>query len=380
MPAVTAPAASCYTAATLARDDDRLSSYAFELPPELIAERPLEDRASSRLLHLQKGGGPPLHRRFRELPSLLNEGDALVVNDTRVFPARLFGEKAESGGRVEVLLSRAEDDGTWIALVSASKKPKPGGRIVFGGTAGGFSEPFFATVLDRVEDEPGAYRLRFEGDALRYAELCGHVPLPPYLQREDDDDDRERYQTVYADPAQRGAVAAPTAGFHFDDAILAALQEKGVRLVKVTLHVGPGTFLPVRSDDVTEHRMHPEPWQMTRAAADTLNEVRATGGRIVAVGTTAVRTLESAYDDDAGELRGGSGLTRLFIRPGYRFRAVDALVTNFHLPESTLLMLVAAVVGRERILAAYAEAIRERYRFYSYGDSSFLELDEGAAR
>lgn len=361
----------------MANDDDRLSSYAFELPPELIAERPLEDRGSSRLLHLPQGAGL-VHRRFRELPSLLRPGDALVLNDTQVFPARLFGEKAGSGGRVEVLLSRAEEDGAWIALLSASKKPKPGGRIVFGGTAGGFDEPFFATVEDRLDDEPGAYRLRFEGDALRYAELRGHVPLPPYLQRDDDDEDRHRYQTVYADPSRKGAVAAPTAGFHFDDAMLEQLQRDGVQVVKVTLHVGPGTFLPVRSDDVSDHRMHPEPWQMSREAAETLNEARAKGGRIIAVGTTAVRTLESAYDDDDGELRGGSGLTRLFVRPGYRFRAVDALVTNFHLPESTLLMLVAAVVGRERILAAYAEAIRERYRFYSYGDACFLEVDAGA--
>lgn len=362
----------------MAHDDDRLSSYAFELPPERIATRPLDDRASSRLLHLPKHQGAPIHRRFRDLPTLLNAGDALVVNDTRVFPARLFGEKAGSGGRVEVLLSREEEDGTWIALLNASKRPKPGGRLVFGGTSSGFDEPFFATVEGVVDDEPGAYRLRFEGDALRYAEQCGHVPLPPYLQRDDDDDDRERYQTVYADPGHKGAVAAPTAGFHFDDALLEELQQKGVHLVKVTLHVGPGTFLPVRVDDVTDHPMHAEPWQMTHEAAAALNEVRAKGGRIIAVGTTAVRTLESAFDDESGELRGGSGLTRLFVRPGYRFRAVDALVTNFHLPESTLLMLVAAVVGRQRILAAYGEAIAEGYRFYSYGDACFLEVSDEA--
>jgi S-adenosylmethionine:tRNA ribosyltransferase-isomerase len=316
----------------------------------------------------------PVHRQFRDLPSLLREGDALVVNDTRVFPARLYGEKAETGGRVEVLLSRAEPDGTWVALLGASKPARPGGRIVFGGTATGFAEPFFATVLERVEDEPGAYRLQFHGDVLCYAEAHGHVPLPPYLTRTDDDEDKQRYQTVYADPSHRGAVAAPTAGFHFDEALLAEVRARGVSLVRCTLHVGPGTFLPVRDDDVRAHRMHAEPYALSEYAASTLNETRANGGRIVAVGTTSVRTLESSFSTEKGQLVAGSGLTRLFIRPGYRFRAVDALVTNFHLPESTLLMLVAALVGRERILAAYREAVDEGYRFYSYGDACFLEV------
>lgn len=361
-------------------DDELLSSYHFDLPSDRIASRPLADRAASRLLCLTRDKPSPVHRRFRDLPSLLREGDTLVVNDTKVFPARLYGEKAETGGRVEVLLSRAEPEGTWIALLGTSKPARPGGRIVFGGTATGFAEPFFATVVERVEDEPGAYRLRFDGDVLRYAEANGHIPLPPYLTRGDDHDDKERYQTVYADPTQVGAVAAPTAGFHFDEALLAEVRARGVSLVRCTLHVGPGTFLPVRDDDVRAHRMHAEPYALSEAAATTLNETRARGGRIIAVGTTSVRTLESSFSEEHGRLIAGNGLTRLFVRPGYRFRAVDALVTNFHLPESTLLMLVAALVGRERILAAYREAIDEGYRFYSYGDACFLEtLDEARA-
>jgi S-adenosylmethionine:tRNA ribosyltransferase-isomerase len=290
------------------------------------------------------------------------------VNNTRVIPARLYGEKTGSGGRVEVLLSRAEPGGTWIALVSASKQPKPGGRLVFGG----LSDPFFAQIEARIDDEPGAYRLRFEGDALAYAEHFGHIPLPPYLARDDDDDDKERYQTVYADKARPGAVAAPTAGFHFDDALLEEVRARGVRVVAVTLHVGPGTFLPVRNDDVSEHRMHAEPWEVSAEAAAAIEAARAAGGRVVAVGTTAVRTLESAADE-RGRVQAGSGLTRLFLRPGSPLRVVDAMVTNFHLPESTLLMLVAAFVGRERVLAAYKEAVSEGYRFYSYGDACFFE-------
>lgn len=363
-------------------DERLLSAYRYELPDELIARRPLERRSGSRLLVLPRGAPAPEHRRFAELPSLLSPGDALVVNDTSVIPARLFGEKAETGGRVEVLLSRPEPDGTWVALVSASKKPKPGGRLVFGAHSAGFNDTFFATVLERLEDEPGAFRLRFEGDVVAYAQACGHVPLPPYLARDDDARDREQYQTVYADPRNAGAAAAPTAGLHFDADMLAALEDRGVEIVRVTLHVGPGTFLPVRTDNVEEHRMHAEPWRVSEAAAQRLNAARARGGRIIAVGTTSVRTLEASLDGGAPDapFSPGSGLTRLFIRPGYRFRAIDALITNFHLPESTLLMLVSAVAGRERVLAAYEEAVRERYRFFSYGDACFFEVvDEAKA-
>lgn len=356
-------------------EDHLLSAYQYELPPEQIAKRPLDDRAGARLLHLPAEGGLA-HRSFRELPELLREGDTLVVNDTRVFPARLYGEKAETGGKVEVLLARREGPTTWVALINASKKPKEGGRIVFGGVPGGFDEPFFANVIGPVAGEPGSFRLAFEGDALRYAEMFGHVPLPPYLEREDDDADRDRYQTVYANPEHTGAAAAPTAGFHFDDDVLAAIEARGVSIVPVTLHVGPGTFLPVRDDDVRDHRMHAEPWTVTPNSAARLNETRRAGGRVIAVGTTAVRVLEACLDGGApdAEFAPGSALTRLFIRPGYRFRGLDALVTNFHLPGSTLLMLVAAVVGRERVLSAYEEAVREGYRFFSYGDSSLLEV------
>lgn len=363
-------------------DAHLLSAYRFDLPEELIAKRPLDRRSGSRLLVLEKGAPAPAHRRFLDLPSLLAPGDVLVVNDTSVIPARLYGQKGESGGKVEVLLSRPEPDGTWVALVSASKKPKPGGRIVFGADSAGFSDTFFATVLERVDDEPGAFRLRFDGDVIAYAQAHGHIPLPPYLARGDDDDDREQYQTVYRDPQHAGAAAAPTAGLHFDDDMLKALAEMGVEIVRVTLHVGPGTFLPVRTDDVSEHRMHAEPWTVSEEAARRLNAARARGARIVAVGTTSVRTLEACLDGGAKDapFAAGRGLTRLFIRPGYRFRAIDALITNFHLPESTLLMLVSAVSGRERVLAAYAEAVKERYRFFSYGDACFLEVvDEARA-
>jgi S-adenosylmethionine:tRNA ribosyltransferase-isomerase len=349
--------------------DDRLSAYLFELPEELIAQRPLEERSSSRLLHVP-AAGDFAHRQFRELPELLEAGDVLVVNDTRVVPARLHGHKAESGGKVEVVLCRQEGD-EWIALVGANKKIKPDLRIVFGG-----DDPdalFFATVLGPAEGEPGAFRVRFDGDPIRYAQHFGHIPLPPYVKRDDDDDDKERYQTVFADRA--GAAAAPTAGLHFDDDVLAALEDKGIDVVRVTLHTGPGTFLPVRTDDLDEHVMHKEPWWVSEEAAARLNRARDEGKRVVAVGTTAVRTLEASWDEG---FQAGQGLTDIFIRPGYRFRAIDALVTNFHLPESTLVVLVAAIAGRERVLAAYAEAIEERYRFFSYGDASFFELPEDA--
>lgn len=361
-------------------DDTHLSTYRYELPDELIAKRPLERRSSSRLLVLRKGAERPEHRRFFDLVEILRPGDVLVVNDTSVLPARLFGEKAETGGKVEVLLGREEEDGTWIVLLSASKTPRPGTRIVFGAASQGFGETFFGEVLGRVDDEPGAFRMRFEGDARAYAKACGHVPLPPYLERDDDEDDRERYQTVYADPERAGAAAAPTAGLHFDEELLAALKERGVELVRVTLHVGPGTFLPVRTERITEHKMHAEAWTVSEAAAKALNEARARGSRIVAVGTTSLRTLESCLDKGAPDaaFAPGSGLTRLFIRPGYRIRSIDALITNFHLPESTLLMLVAAISGRERILRAYEEAVRERYRFFSYGDACYLEVIDEA--
>jgi S-adenosylmethionine:tRNA ribosyltransferase-isomerase len=370
--------------------DDRLDAYAFDLPPSHIATTPLPKRSSSRLLVLPRDEGAPLHRRFQDVIELLTSDDLLVVNDTTVIPARLYGEKAATGGAVEVLLVRPEPDGTWIVLLSSSKKPKVGARILFGmngGARGGAQgstplEPFFGTVLGRIDDEPGAWRMGFEGDVARFAQAAGHVPLPPYIEgardaSEQHPEDRERYQTVYADPTKPGSSAAPTAGLHFDPELLAALQENGVSLARVTLHVGPGTFLPVRDPDLSTHKMHAEPWELPQATADAIARTRARGGRVIAVGTTSCRVLESAAASPQG-LVAGSGLTRIFIRPGHRFRAVDALITNFHLPESTLLVLVSAMVGRQRILAAYEEAIREGYRFYSYGDACFLEVSSTA--
>ncbi len=370
-------------------DDDLLSSWTFELPSALIARHPLRDRASSRLLHLPASGGL-VHRQFREVVELLQPGDVLVVNDTTVVPARLFGEKAGTGGRVEVLLVRRDDGGaprtstaqpagmggeTWVVLLNASKKPKPGSRLVFP-THPGSMDALFAVVAGPVDDEPGGWRVRFEGDALRFARSFGAVPLPPYMEREPDAADRDRYQTVYADRAKEGSVAAPTAGLHFDEAVLGALRDKGVQVAPVTLHVGPGTFLPVHADRLSAHRMHPEPWWMSAATASMLNTARARKKRIVAVGTTSARVLESARQGLAPDapFSAGSGLTRIFLKPGHGFTGFDALVTNFHLPESTLIVLVGALVGRQRILDAYADAVRQGYRFYSYGDACFVEV------
>lgn len=365
--------------------DHLLSSYRYDLPDELIARRPLERRRDSRLLVLRKDAARAAHRRFSDVLSLLQPGDVLVLNDTMVIPARLFAHKAETGGKVEILLSRPETDGRWIALLGSSKRPKPGTRLELAAQAS-TDDPtaedasLVATVVGPVHDEPGAWLIEFAGDVIAWANRFGHLPLPPYLERSDDEADRERYQTVYANPEHAGAVAAPTAGLHFDAPMLRAIEERGVKLARVTLHVGPGTFLPVRENDVRTHQMHAEPWSISEQNAAILNEARAGGGRIVAVGTTSLRTLEAALSDKSpgAPFAAEAGLTRLFVRPGHAFRAVDALITNFHLPESTLLMLVAAICGRERILQAYRDAVAEKYRFFSYGDSSFLEVRDEA--
>lgn len=351
--------------------DDRLSSYTFELPQELIAQRPLAERSAARLLVLRKDAAGPEHKRVKDIVELLAPGDVLVVNDTTVIPARLFGEKAGTGGKVEVLLVRRVAGTSWACLVNASKRPREGTRLVFGSGTSTSVDPFFATVEGPIEDEPGAFLVRFDGDPVRYAEHHGHIPLPPYIARDDDAADLERYQTVFHDEQKPGSSAAPTAGLHFDAPLLEALENKGVRIAKVTLHVGPGTFLPVRGDSLSEHTMHPEPWLVGEDAARVVNEAKAAGRRVVAVGTTSLRCLESAARD--GKLEPGSGLTRLFVKPGFRFQLTDALVTNFHLPGSTLFVLVSALAGRDRMRAAYSEAVREGYRFYSYGDASFLE-------
>lgn len=340
------------------------SDFRYDLPEALIAQSPLPERSASRLLVVPSAPAPFEDRHVRDLPALLAPGDLLVFNDTRVIPARLFGQKA-SGGRVELLIERLlPGDEAWVQ-VRASKSPKPGARIVL--DAGGSAE-----VLAR---DDGFYRLRFDvGDALAsWLSRAGQMPLPPYIHRVPVESDAERYQTIFA--REVGAVAAPTAGLHFDQALLDALHAGGVEVGHVTLHVGAGTFQPLRVGDVRDHRMHAEWCEVGASLVDRIRDTRARGGRVVAVGTTVVRALESALH--AGELRPFVGETRIFIVPGHAIRSVDALLTNFHLPESTLLMLVSAFAGRERILEAYAHAVRERYRFFSYGDAMLLWPSEG---
>jgi S-adenosylmethionine:tRNA ribosyltransferase-isomerase len=356
----------------------RLSDYDFELPESQIAQAPLAERDASRLLTVNRSTGAWAHRHFTELPELLREGDLLVLNDARVIPARLLGQKAGTGGRVELLVVRpaastltsaalggAPESLEWICLGQASKGLKPAQRLSF---ASGLE----AEVLGALGG--GEYRVRFHappGASLAsLLDAAGRLPLPPYITREPDAADAERYQTVYARAS--GAVAAPTAGLHFTQALFATLEARGVRRALVTLDVGPGTFLPVREEELDKHHMHPERFTVPEATAREVNAAHAEGRRVVAVGTTVVRTLESATDPDTGLLREGPGETTLFIRPGFRFRQVDALLTNFHLPRSTLVVLVSALLGRERTLAAYAEAVREGYRFFSYGDAMLV--------
>jgi S-adenosylmethionine:tRNA ribosyltransferase-isomerase len=336
----------------------RKDQFTFDLPPELIAQRPLPDRGASRLLCLDRESGAVAHRQFTDLPALLEPGDLLVFNDTRVIPARLFAHKP-TGGQVEVLLERMLGGQHCLAQLRVSKKPAVGMRLQLDG--GGELE-----VLGR---EGPFYTLALvEGDLAATLEAQGHMPLPPYIEREDEAADRERYQTVYA--RQPGAVAAPTAGLHFDDALLSSLGARGVERAFVTLHVGAGTFQPVRADHIEDHEMHAEQLEVSPEVCEAVARTKARGGRVVAVGTTCVRSLETAAA--GGELEPFAGDSRLFIYPGYDFRVVDALITNFHLPESTLLMLVSALAGREAVLAAYGEAVQERYRFFSYGDAMFI--------
>ena len=338
----------------------RITDFDYELPPELIARYPAADRRGSRLLSVSDG----IHDLgFAELPSLLRAGDLLVFNDTRVIKARLVAQK-ETGGRAEILVERIESDRVALTHIRASKSPKPGGRLLIEGGAE-------AVVVARDDD---LFLLEFSADLLPYLEKYGEVPLPPYLEREADESDIERYQTVYAkDP---GAVAAPTAGLHFDDAMLEETLAAGARHVHVTLHVGAGTFQSLREEHIEQNRLHSERVEVTQGVCDAVAETRAGGGRIIAVGTTSVRALECA--SIKGELRPFNGETDLFILPGYKFRSVDAMITNFHLPQSSLLMLVAAFAGKERILDAYRHAVREKYRFFSYGDAMFL-IPESAA-
>jgi len=334
------------------------TDFSYELPPELVAQAPLAVRSASRLLHVARHGGELADRYFADLPALLRAGDLLVFNNTQVIPARLFARKA-SGGRAEVLLERLLGPRECLAQVRASKSPAAGGVLLL-------EDGSELRVLGRERE---FFRLRTRGaDLMELLTRLGHMPLPPYIRRPDSERDRRRYQTVYAEVP--GAVAAPTAGLHFDDALLGQLHDHGVRSTFVTLHVGAGTFQPVRVDDIREHRMHAEWLQVPMAVCDAVAECRARGGRVVAVGTTAVRSLETAAQ--GGSLKPFAGESRIFIYPPYEFRAVDALITNFHLPESTLLMLVSAFAGHERTLAAYRHAVRKRYRFYSYGDAMLV--------
>jgi S-adenosylmethionine:tRNA ribosyltransferase-isomerase len=346
------------------------TDFNYQLPPELIAQQPLPQRGASRLLRLDGGSGAVSHHRFDEFAGFLEPDDLLVFNNTRVIPARLWGRKA-SGGRVEILVERLTGSHTALAHIRASKSPNPGTLIELCSDQDASPGPHHVTVTGR---EGALFLISSEGGQAMASVLAaiGHMPLPPYIHRADELVDRDRYQTVYAE--REGAVAAPTAGLHFTEELLAELDRRGIRRTHVTLHVGAGTFQPVRSERVEEHVMHAEYMEVTEAVCQAVRDTRERGGRVVAVGTTAVRALETASASAAG-IRPFTGDTDIFIYPGYRFHSVDALLTNFHLPESTLLMLVSALAGREHIMAAYAEAIAERYRFFSYGDAMFITAD-----
>jgi S-adenosylmethionine:tRNA ribosyltransferase-isomerase len=341
-----------------------IADFDYELPPELIAQEPLAERDASRLLVLDRQSGEMAHRAFAELPDLLAAGDLLVVNRSRVIPARLLGRRAK-GGEAEILLVRDRGEGRWEAMVRPGRHLRPGQRVTI-------DEDLSVMVESEALDESGRRHVRLlsrRRDIEAALERCGHTPLPPYIRRPDRPADRERYQTVYA--REGGSVAAPTAGLHFTEALLTRLREQGVERAEVVLHVGPGTFQPVKAARMEDHRVAPEAYAVPLQTAAAVESTRARGGRVVAVGTTTVRTLESAAGSD-GTVATGAGETSLVIVPGHRFRAVDALLTNFHLPRSSLLLLVAAFAGREAVLRAYAEAVRLRYRFYSYGDAMII--------
>jgi len=334
------------------------SEFHYELPEELIAQAPLSERVASRLLCFDKNSGDLQDQQFTKLPSFLNAGDLLVFNNTKVIPARLFGHKA-SGGRVEILLERLLDEQSCLAQVRASKSPKAGGTIVLED----------GTELQVLGRESSFFHLQaVTGDLMEILQRLGHMPLPPYITREDTERDRRRYQTVFAEIP--GAVAAPTAGLHFDQTLLAQLKESGIESTTVTLHVGAGTYQPVRVDDIADHHMHAEWLEVPQSACDAVARARSEGRRVIAVGTTAVRSLETAAQ--SGTLEPFTGDSRIFIYPSYQFQVVDAMITNFHLPESTLLMLVSAFAGHQNTLAAYQHAVEQKYRFFSYGDAMLI--------
>ena len=340
----------------------KTSDFYYDLPQELIAQDPLEDRSSSRLLHLSMKDGSVEHRHFTDILDYLKEGDCLVVNDTRVIPARLYGHKEETGALIEILLLKRKENDIWECLVKPGKKARPGAKLVFGdGILKG-------EIIDVVEEGNRLIQFQYEGIFEEILDQLGEMPLPPYITHKLED--KNRYQTVYA--KNDGSAAAPTAGLHFTQELLQKVQEKGVKIAHVTLHVGLGTFRPVKVDDVENHHMHSEFYVVEEDQAKLINDTKKQGGRVISVGTTSCRTLESATDED-GVLHPGSGWTEIFIYPGYQFKMIDGLITNFHLPESTLMMLVSALAGKDRIMAAYEEAVKERYRFFSFGDAMFIK-------
>ncbi len=340
----------------------KTSDFYYELPQELIAQDPLEDRSASRLLHLDKTTGQWKHDTFRNIVDYLHPGDCLVINDTKVIPARLYGHKADTGALIEILLLKRRENDIWETLVKPGKKARPGAQILFGdGILKG-------TVLDVVEEGNRLIQFFYEGIFEEILDRLGEMPLPPYITHKLKD--KNRYQTVYA--KNEGSAAAPTAGLHFTQELLAQVEAMGVKIAHVTLHVGLGTFRPVKVEDVQNHHMHSEFYVVEESQAEIINGTKKAGGRVISVGTTSCRTLEAATGED-GVLRAGSGWTDIFIYPGYRFKMIDGLITNFHLPESTLLMLVSALAGKEHILAAYEEAVKERYRFFSFGDAMMIE-------
>ena len=343
----------------------KTSDFYYDLPQELIAQEPLKDRASSRLLVLHKDSGEIEHKIFRDITEYLKKGDCLVINDTKVLPARLIGERKNTGARVEILLLVRKDLDTWEVLTYPGKKAKPGDVITFG------DGRLEAEILEVIEGGNRIVKFHYDGVFENILEELGEMPLPPYITHKLED--KNRYQTVYA--KYDGSAAAPTAGLHFTPELLQTIREKGVHIAEVTLHVGLGTFRPVKVENVSEHHMHSEFYMIDEKAADTINAAKRAGGRIICVGTTSCRTLESAAKED-GTIEPTSGWTDIFIYPGYRFKILDSLITNFHLPESTLLMLVSALAGREHVLAAYQEAIENKYRFFSFGDAMFITSEK----
>lgn len=343
-----------------------INDFDYELPAELIAQYPSQKRDEARLLVVNRESGKTEHRTFFDVLEYLKPGDCLVMNDSKVLPARMYGIKRDTGAKAEILLTKRHDGDVWEAMVKPGKKLRPGAVIDLCTETG---KNMSAEILDYSEDGTRMIRFSYDGDFHERLEENGHIPLPPYIDRKDESLDRQMYQTVYC--REEGSVAAPTAGLHFTEELLVKAKEKGVRLAYVTLHVGIGTFRPVKCDVVEDHHMHFEEYEITPENAEIINRTKAEGGRIISVGTTSTRTMESAASDD-GVIHAGHGSTDIFIYPGYRFKVVDCLITNFHLPKSTLLMLISALYDREKILEIYNEAVAEKYRFFSYGDAMFI--------